>query len=109
MLEKISAPAFKDIKSAVNDISWAFVNGRSYHLLAIATDSYTRVFEVNLRNVEDTGQKGIEIIKQFTLSENPSYKISWNMLGTYLSVSEKGVIKMFRAITRGVWTCIKEI
>lgn len=43
-LEKINAPVFKDIKVAVNDISWAFVNGRSYHLLAIATDSFTRIF-----------------------------------------------------------------
>lgn len=51
-LEKVNAPAFKDIKSAVNDISWAFVNGRSYHLLAIATDSFTRVFEINLKSLE---------------------------------------------------------
>jgi hypothetical protein len=43
-LQKILAPAFKEIKSAVNDISWAYVNGRSYHLLAIATDTCTKLF-----------------------------------------------------------------
>lgn len=43
-LQKINAPAFKDLKASVNDISWAFVNGRSYHLLSIATDLYTKVF-----------------------------------------------------------------
>lgn len=52
-LEKINAPAFKDMKAAVNDISWAFVNGRSYHLLGIATDACSKVFEINLKSVED--------------------------------------------------------
>lgn len=51
MLEKIQCPALKGINSAVNDISWAFVNGRSYHLLAIATDTFTKVFEINLKSL----------------------------------------------------------
>ena len=110
-LQKINAPAFKDTKTAVNDISWAFVNGRSYHLLAIATDSYTKVFEVNVKAVEDLNgsSRTIQVMKQFNLAETPSYRLSWNVLGTYLSVSEKNHIKIFRCLSRGVWNCIKEI
>lgn len=65
------------------------MNGRSYHLLAIATDSYTKVFEVNVKAVEDLNgsSRTIEVLKQFNLAETPSYRLSWNVLGTYLSVS----------------------
>jgi inhibitor of KinA sporulation pathway (predicted exonuclease) len=99
-LQKINAPAFKDIKSAVNDISWAFVNGKSYHLLAIATDACTKLFEINLKSLDEgnINSRNIEILKQFTLSENPSFRLSWNILGTYLSVSEKTNIKIFRCL-----------
>ncbi len=70
VLDKINAPAFKDFKTAVNDISWAFVNGRSYHLLAIASDTQTKVYEINLKQVEELNgpSRSIEVLKSYLLS-----------------------------------------
>jgi hypothetical protein len=42
-LEKISVPKIKEVKT-INDISWALMNGRSYYLLAVASDAFIKVF-----------------------------------------------------------------
>ena len=42
-LERISVPKIKESKN-INDISWALMNGRSYHLLAIASDAFVKIF-----------------------------------------------------------------
>lgn len=42
-LEKIVVPKIKETKT-INDISWALMNGRSYYLLAVASDSFIKVF-----------------------------------------------------------------
>jgi|JI9StandDraft_2_1071091.scaffolds.fasta_scaffold123627_2 hypothetical protein len=47
-LEKISVPAIKE-REAINDISWALTNGRSYHLLAIASETFVKILEINIR------------------------------------------------------------
>jgi hypothetical protein len=47
-LEKISVPKIKEFKT-INDVSWALMNGRSYHLLAVASDAFIKIFEINIR------------------------------------------------------------
>jgi hypothetical protein len=42
-LEKISVPKIKESRT-INDISWALMNGRSYYLLAVASDAFIKVF-----------------------------------------------------------------
>lgn len=43
LLKKISKSNIRETH-AVNDISWAPVHGRSYHLLAVATDNATKIY-----------------------------------------------------------------
>ena len=43
------------------------------------------------------------------LSEAPCYRVSWNVLGTYISVSEKKRVRVWRAQSRGSWHEVKEI
>ena len=42
-LQKINVPKIKETKT-INDVSWALMNGRSYYLLAVASDSFIKVF-----------------------------------------------------------------
>ena len=42
-LDKITVPKIKEFKT-INDISWSLMNGRSYHLLAIASDNFVKIF-----------------------------------------------------------------
>lgn len=51
----------------------------------------------------------IEVIKQIKLSEIPCYRVSWNVMGTYISTSEKKRIRVWRAQSRGNWHEVKEI
>ena len=77
-------PSLKQ-RSSVNDVSWAFLNGRSYHLLAASTDVNTVVYEVSITN--DQSQKSISILKSYTLSNFQGFRLSWNLLGTYLCIT----------------------
>jgi hypothetical protein len=33
---------------SVNDVSWALMNGRSYHLVAMSTDTLVRIFYIKI-------------------------------------------------------------
>lgn len=48
-------------KDSINDISFALMNGRSYYLLAIATDSGIKVFELNFR--DQSKSNSVEVVK----------------------------------------------
>lgn len=113
-LERIIVPKIKESK-AINDISWALMNGRSYYLLAIASESFLKIYELSIKDGNGGMKEGlremptIDVYREIKLSENQFYRVSWNVMGTYLSGSEKKKIKIWRASTRGVWTEIKEI
>lgn len=82
------------------------MNGRSYYLLAIASDSFLKIFEVTIK---DNGKELpiLDVIREIKLSDSPGYRLSWNVMGTFLSVSEKKKVKIWKAVMRGVWTEVK--
>lgn len=43
------------------------------------------------------------------LSYEPCMRLSWNIMGTYLSASEKKKIRIWRCVSRGVWTVLEGI
>lgn len=106
-LERISVPGIKE-KEAINDISWALMNGRSYHLLAIAADTFIKVFEINIKEASKDVTT-VDILKTIQLSSESCMRLSWNIMGTYLSASEKKKIRIWRCISRGVWTVLEGI
>jgi hypothetical protein len=83
------------------------MNGRSYYLLGIAGDSFLKVLEINIK--DSPGGIQVELLKTIKLSESPSFRVSWNVMGTYISTSEKKRIRVWRAACRGNWLEVKEI
>lgn len=81
------------------------MNGRSYHLLAIASDAFIKVFQINIREVQKD-VPAIDVLRELQLSSDACMRLSWNIMGTYLSGSEKKKIRIWRCVSRGVWTAI---
>ena len=103
----MSVPAIKENQS-VNDISWANVDARSYHLLAVGTDSSAKIYEVQLKDPRGTF-KSMDVLKCYELSNNPVYTLSWNQNSTMITIAEREKMVMFIARKRGEWEKIKEI
>lgn len=70
----------------MNDISWAHNNGRSYNMLAVATDNSLKIYEINFKDSRE-GNKSLEVSKVIDLTSNACYRISWNLFGTYIACS----------------------
>jgi len=81
------------------------MNGRSYHLLGIASDAFVKIFEINIKEVQKD-LPTIDVIRAMQLSYEPCMRLSWNIMGTYLSASEKKKIRIWRCVSRGVWTVL---
>lgn len=81
------------------------MNGRSYHLLAVASDTFVKIFEINVREVQKD-LPVIDVLKEMQLSSEPCMRLSWNIMGTYLSASEKKKVRVWRCVSRSVWTIL---
>lgn len=77
-------------------------------MLAIAGDDFLKVFELNIREVQKD-VIAIDVLREMQLSSAACMRVSWNVMGTYISASEKKRIRIWRCISRGVWSEIKEI
>lgn len=95
-------PKIKESRT-INDISWALMNGRSYYLLAVASDAFIKVFELNVRETQKEAVPAIDVLRELVLSSLPCFRLSWNVMGTYISGSEKKRIRIWRCLSRGVW------
>lgn len=84
------------------------MNGRSYHLLGIASDAFVKIYEINIKEVQKD-LPTIDVLKEMQLSYEPCMRLSWNIMGTYLSASEKKKIRIWRCVSRGVWTLLEGI
>lgn len=76
------------------------MNGRSYHLLAVASDAFIKIFEINIKETSKD-LPIIDVLKTIQISNEPCMRLSWNIMGTYLSGSEKKKIRIWRCISRG--------
>jgi hypothetical protein len=84
------------------------MNGRSYYLLALASDSFIKVFELNIRETQkESPLPIIDVLREISLSSQSCMRISWNVMGTYLSGSEKKKVRVWRCLSRGVWNEIR--
>lgn len=76
---------------SVNDVSWALMNGRSYHLVASATDTCVRIFYLRI----DELNRAITIDKNIQLM-GCGMRLSWNVMSTQLAVSEPKRIRLYK-------------
>lgn len=79
------------------------MNGRSYHLAAMATDTTVRVFylKVNEKDRAVTIEKNIEL-------SGYGMRLSWNVMGTSLAVSEPKRIRIYKS-EKSVWNLVNVI
>lgn len=73
--------------SAVNDVSWALLNGRSYHIIASCGKEGVFIWYVKF---EDDPNKNIkmEVVEAQWVRDNVSvWKVSWNVMATLLAFS----------------------
>lgn len=73
------------------------MNGRSYHLAAMATDTLVRVFYLKMNEKE----RAITIEKKFELL-GCGMRLSWNVMGTSLAVSEPKRIRIYKS-EKSIW------
>jgi hypothetical protein len=62
------------------------MNGRSYYLLAVASDAFIKIFELSIRESQNSASS-VDVLREIQLSNQPCMRISWNVMGTYLSGS----------------------
>jgi len=52
----------------------------------VASDSFIKIFELSIRDSQ-TQTPIIDVLKEIPLSNQPCMRLSWNVMGTYLSGS----------------------
>jgi hypothetical protein len=85
-------------------VSWAALNGRSFHLVAGAgkTGAFVLTLVIKDRSVLATCSK-------YVLDTTPSLRVSWNLLATVIGVSElPRRVRLYKRVKRE-WNCIKDI
>ena len=86
LLRELKTDIYKHT-SAVNDVSWALLNGRSYHIIASCGNEGVFIWYVKF---EEDASKNIkmEILNCQTIKEKLSvWKVSWNLMATLLAFS----------------------
>lgn len=80
------------IHGTVRDVSWAPNLGRSYHLIAVASDHMVRIFK--LKPNEDRTRFVVSTIAEFDQHNSEVWRVSWNMTGTVLaSTGDDGTVR----------------
>ncbi|CAH0382957.1 unnamed protein product [Bemisia tabaci] len=96
------------ITDPVHDICFAPNLGRSYHLLAVATNN-VRVFK--LKPLQESGgvvqRFDIQTAAVFDDHYCTVWRVSWNVTGTILASSgDDGCVRLWKANYMNVWKCV---
>jgi len=98
------------VTEAVHDIAFAPNLGRSYHLLAIATNN---VRIVTLKPVMDSTVQSaltrfdIHTVAQFEEHNSTVWRVCWNITGTILASSgDDGFVRLWKANYMNNWKCV---
>jgi nucleoporin SEH1 len=89
------------------DVSWAPKLGRSYHLIASASQDKTiRIWKVKVGNGE------VKVVDQWVLDDHKAevWSVEWNMTGTMLaSTGDDGKAKVWKYAAGGRWVCNRDL
>jgi len=98
------------VTEAVHDIAFAPNLGRSYHLLAVATNN---VRIVTLKPVMDSTVQSaltrfdIHTVAQFEEHNSTVWRVCWNITGTILASSgDDGFVRLWKANYMNNWKCV---
>ena len=89
------------------DVSWAPKLGRSYHLIASASQDKTiRIWKIQV------GKGEVKILDQWVLDDHKAevWSVEWNMTGTMLaSTGDDGKAKVWKYAAGGRWICNRDL
>ncbi|XP_027290171.1 nucleoporin SEH1 isoform X2 [Cricetulus griseus] len=98
------------VTDPVHDIEFAPNLGRSFHILAIATQD-VRIFTLKPVSKELTSSGGprkfeIHMVAQFDNHNSQVWRVSWNITGTVLaSTGDDGCVRLWKANYMDNWKC----
>jgi nucleoporin SEH1 len=94
--------------STINDVAWAPLVGRSYHMIASCSRERVVVWKVIVRDIfqGDSGLYKDPIIEALHNVEThiggEVWRLSWNLLGTCVASSgDDGTVRLWRKNVRG--------
>jgi len=104
------------ISDPVHDLSFAPNLGRSYHLLAVASQDVAIVIlkpiqrEAISASMQGTSRFEIRQVAQFNDHGSTVWRVSWNITGTILASSgDDGCVRLWKANYLDIWKCIAVI
>lgn len=94
--------------STVNDVAWAPLVGRSYHMIASCSKELIIVWKVTVRDIFQ-GESGLfkdPIIEPMMRTEahlgGEVWRLAWNLLGTCLASSgDDGTVRLWKKNVKG--------
>lgn len=109
-LRTVSDPAFQMFNSQVHDVAFAPNMGRSYHMLAAATNKGVKLWKISVRDSADGG--GVAEPGKYDFEEklkggddSDVWRVSWNVTGTTLASAgkEDNIVRLWLANFDGQW------
>ncbi|CAD8091137.1 unnamed protein product [Paramecium sonneborni] len=76
-----------DEENTVFDSQWANQNGKSFHLIAFATQEGAKIWQFRFIGESQVEKQKLILINQDSQQINPAYKVQWNSLSNSLIVS----------------------
>lgn len=74
-------------RNAINDVSWALLNGRSFHTLASCGKDGVFIWYLRFE-MDETKHLGLRVLDTQVLYDNVTvWKVSWNVMATLLAYS----------------------
>lgn len=113
----IRVESLVSINESVHDIAWAPNVGRSYQVLAIATNKDLRIISMKLspeepastnRQIADQSSKyNIRLAGSYNDHGSTVWRVCWNVTGTILATSgDDGQVRLWKANYMDDWKCV---
>ena len=107
-LDKVSYQDYSH-KSAVNDVSWSQLNGRSYHMIASCGKEGVFLWYMKLNNDDNKTLMNITSVQIINNDNSTTWKCSWNFMGTLLAFSsDDNKVKICKSGFNGNWSVISQ-
>ncbi|XP_069681868.1 nucleoporin SEH1 isoform X1 [Periplaneta americana] len=95
------------VTEAVHDIAFAPNLGRSYHLLAIATNNVRIVTLKPMQDQSGLTRFDVQLTAQFEEHNSTVWRVCWNITGTILASSgDDGCVRLWKANYMNNWKCV---
>ncbi|KAF7284358.1 hypothetical protein GWI33_022146 [Rhynchophorus ferrugineus] len=111
----VKLDTISSITDAVHDLEFSPNLGRSFHILAVATNRDLRILNLTPLDDEQASQNGvtkldIQTAAQFNDHGGTVWRVCWNVTGTIVtSAGDDGFVRMFKMHSINLWKSITSI